>query len=212
MNRTRLSWQDELALELRLHDWDGSQIGDALAEVQTHCVESGESPVEAFGDATAYAHTLAEQRPGHAAAPGIGPMEVLGTLGGLIGLILTPLAAAGFFQGTDVQFTLGALIGLAVAVLAGAILLIRPTPILRFLARGGALPMVLVGFLPMFVMVVLFLALDAQVLALPWSVVAVVAGLALLLSVVGMWHLRGGDPVRDPATGHTAYPRECCES
>ncbi len=23
MNRTRLSWQDQLTLELRMHDWDG---------------------------------------------------------------------------------------------------------------------------------------------------------------------------------------------
>lgn len=206
MNRTRLSWQDELTLELRMHDWDGSQIGDALAEVSDHCQQSGESPVEAFGNATAYARSLVEQRPGYASVAGIGSMEVLGTLGGLIGLILAPQAAAGLFEGTDVSFSLGGLIGLAVAVLAGAVLLIRPTPILRFVTRGGVLPVVLVGLVPLTVMSVLFFALDGQVLALPWPVVAAAAGLALTLSVVGLWHLRGGDPVRDPATGRTAHP------
>lgn len=141
MNRTRVSWQDELTLQLRMHDWDGSQIGDALAEVRTHCAEAGESPVEAFGDATTYARSLVAQRPGHAAGARTGPMEVIGTLRGLIGLILAPQAAAGLFEGDGVQFSLGTLIGLAVAVLAGVVLLFRPTPILRLVTQGGVLPM-----------------------------------------------------------------------
>ncbi len=206
MNRTRLSWQDQMTLELRMRDWDGSQIGDALAEVRDHCQESGESPVEAFGDATTYARSLVADRPDHAAAARIGPMEALGTLAGLIGLILTPLAAAGLFEGTDVRFSLGGLIGLAVALLAGFILLIRPTPILRFVTRGGVLPVVLVGLAPVIVMVVLFAALTTPVLVLPWPVVAGVAVLGLTVSVAGLWPLRGGDPVHDPATGLTAYP------
>ncbi len=82
----------------------------------------------------------------------------------------------------------------------------RPTPILRFLAEGGVLRMVLVGFLPLTVMFVLLFALTGQVLALPWPVVGGVAGLALVVSVVGLWSVRGGDPSRNPATGHTAYP------
>lgn len=206
MNRTRLSWQNELTLELRLHDWDGSQIGETLAEVRDHCEQAGQSPVEAFGDATTYAHCLVEQRPGHAAARRIGPMEVLGTLGGLIALILAPRATGGFLEGGEVTFSLGGLLALAVAVLAGVVLLTRPTPILRFLAKGGALRMVLVGFVPLTVMVVLFFAVTTQVLTLPWPVVAACSVLGLAVSVVGLWSLRGGDPVRDPATGHTADP------
>lgn len=206
MNRTRLSWQDQMALELRMRDWDGSQIGDALAEVRDHCQESGESPVEAFGDATTYARSLVAQRPDHAAAPGIGTMEVLGTLGGLVGVILAPQAAAGFFEGGDVPFSLGSLLALAVGLLGGVALLIRPTPILRFATRGGALPMLLIGLLPLTVMFILIFSLDAPVLALPWPVVAAIAGLALAVSVAGLWSLRGGDPIRDPATGHVTRP------
>lgn len=206
MNRTRLSWQDQMTLELRMRDWDGSQIGDALAEVRDHCQESGESPVEAFGDATTYARSLAAQRPGHTAAAGIGPMEALGILAGLIGLILAPQAAAGLFEDTDVQFSLGSLLALAFAVLAGTVLLVRPTPILRFVTRGGVLPIVLVGVLPLSVLVGLHYALRTEVLELPWPVVTVVVGLALVVSVVGLWSLRGGDPIHDPGTGHTSSP------
>lgn len=206
MNRTRVSWPDQLTLELRMQDWDGSQIGDVLAEVQDHCQESGESPVEAFLDATTYARSLVAERPDHAAAPGIGPMEVLGTLGGLIGLILAPQAVAGLFADTDVRFSLGSLVVLAVAVLAGTVLLVWPTPVLRFVTRGGVLPIVLVGFLPLSVLVGLHYALRTEVLDVPWPVVAVVAGLALVSSVVGLWSLRGGDPIHDPGTGHTSTP------
>lgn len=206
MNRTRLSWQNELTLELRLHDWDGTQIGETLAEVRDHCEEAGQSPAEAFGDATAYAHCLIEQRPGHAAARPIGPMEAFGTLGGLIALILASRATSGLLSGGAVTFSLGDLLGLAVAVLAGVVLLLRPTPILRFLAKGGVLRMVLVGFVPLTVMVALFLAFTAQVLTLPWLAVAACSVLGLAVSVAGLWSLRGGDPVRDPTTGHTADP------
>lgn len=204
MNRTRLSWQDTLTLELRLHDWDGSQIGETLAEVRDHCEQAGQGPVEAFGDPTTYAHSLIEQRPSHADARKIGPKEALGTLGGLIALVLAPWATSGFLESREVTFSLGALLGLAVAVLGGVGLLLRPTPILRFLATGGAVRMVLVGSVPLTVMVALFLTLTTQVLTLPWLVVATCSAVGLTLSVAGLWSLRGGDPVRDPATGRGA--------
>lgn len=48
-------WRDAFVLELRLREVPGPQIGEALAEVEAHCADSGQSPEEAFGDPVRYA-------------------------------------------------------------------------------------------------------------------------------------------------------------
>ena len=62
---TRKKWLDELAMELRLKDFSGAAIGDALASVEEFLADSGQSPVEAFGAPRNYAEELAggTQRP-----------------------------------------------------------------------------------------------------------------------------------------------------
>lgn len=54
-------WRDAFVLRARMRDVPGERIGEALAEVEAHCAESGETPDEAFGDPVAYAQTLADQ-------------------------------------------------------------------------------------------------------------------------------------------------------
>lgn len=52
MNAKQLTdkqWLDEMIIELRLRNVRGPAIGDAVAAVETHCAESGESATEAFG-------------------------------------------------------------------------------------------------------------------------------------------------------------------
>ena len=61
---TRDAWRDAFVLELRLRDVPGPQIGDALAEVDAHCADSGQSPQEAFGDPVHYAATRYAGMPG----------------------------------------------------------------------------------------------------------------------------------------------------
>lgn len=51
-------WRDAFAVQLRLRNVPGAKIGEALAEVDTHCADAGQSPLEAFGDPQAYAETL----------------------------------------------------------------------------------------------------------------------------------------------------------
>jgi len=43
-------WRDNFVTTLRLRNISGSRIGDALAQVDEHCTESGDTPEEAFGD------------------------------------------------------------------------------------------------------------------------------------------------------------------
>ncbi len=51
-------WLEELALELRQRDVSGRDTGDAVADVESYCADSGQTPGEAFGDPAAYAATL----------------------------------------------------------------------------------------------------------------------------------------------------------
>jgi hypothetical protein len=59
-------WRDALIAELRLRDVPGDRIGEALAEVDAFCDDSGQTPPEAFGDPITYAKSLIEI---HAPAP-----------------------------------------------------------------------------------------------------------------------------------------------
>lgn len=74
-------WVDDLVLELRLRDVPGDVIGDTLAEVDAHVVDSGTPAHEAFGDPVTYATRVAE----HAAkVPPDGPRaDVLPAVGGV---------------------------------------------------------------------------------------------------------------------------------
>ncbi|MDH5151625.1 HAAS signaling domain-containing protein [Kocuria palustris] len=51
-------WCDDFILELRLRDVPGPRIGDHLAEVESHCIETGADPQEAFGDPREYAREV----------------------------------------------------------------------------------------------------------------------------------------------------------
>lgn len=53
-------WCDDFVLELRLRDVPGPVIGERLGEVEAHCAETGETPLEVFGDPTDYARKIDE--------------------------------------------------------------------------------------------------------------------------------------------------------
>jgi len=56
-------WRDTFLTEARLRNVPGTQIGEALAEIDTHCRDSGERPDVAFGDPVRYAETLVRDGP-----------------------------------------------------------------------------------------------------------------------------------------------------
>ena len=51
-------WTDDFILELRDLGVPGSVIGDQLTTVYSHCLEAGETPEIAFGQAEEYARSL----------------------------------------------------------------------------------------------------------------------------------------------------------
>ncbi|MGP4015533.1 HAAS signaling domain-containing protein [Saccharopolyspora sp. 5N708] len=54
-------YHDELLLALRMHEISGERVGEVLAEVEAHVAETGEDPVEAFGQPREYARKVAAQ-------------------------------------------------------------------------------------------------------------------------------------------------------
>lgn len=87
--RMHRTWCDDFILELRLRDVPGATIGDHLAEVESHCIETGQDPQEAFGDPTGYARDIgAQDRSG----PDPGVLRV--TILSLVGLVV-------FLTGSD---------------------------------------------------------------------------------------------------------------
>jgi hypothetical protein len=61
MMTTLEKYREELHTALRMYDIAGTRVGDVLAEVEAHVVETGEDPVEAFGTPREYAAQVAAQ-------------------------------------------------------------------------------------------------------------------------------------------------------
>lgn len=106
-------YRNELMLALRLHDISGRRVGDVLAEVETHVAETGEDPVDAFGEPREYAAEVAA-----ALGPGGGKPSTLVTLGGALGTGATTLFGISFLiegltaSGSAVAVTLGDVVSL----------------------------------------------------------------------------------------------------
>lgn len=195
-------WTQAFLLELRLRGVDGRRIGSALAEVEAHCAESGESARSAFGDPEAYAADLA---PAPAPASPDLARDVARSVLGLAGMLLTLAAIGAWSSGTEVELTAGFL-----AVSALVVLVVRlAEPLLRAVVKhwwvavvgGGATVALFVAVL------VTWRQTVVSVPVLP----SLVAGLALLAAHTVLT-LRGpdlADPVVGPAgAGGTGTMRE----
>jgi hypothetical protein len=124
--KTHDAWCGDFVLELRLRDVPGPVIGDRLAEVETHCTETGEAPSDAFGDPTDYAarldHDSAPER-----AQGVWTVTAAGAaqvLAMLVGISAVPAWA----RGEPLTYNVGqvACFGLILLVSLSLPLLLRP--------------------------------------------------------------------------------------
>jgi hypothetical protein len=113
------SWRDDFVIALRLGNVSGRWIGDALAQVDAHCADSGEEPREAFGDPVAYATYVVEQvRPGDLTSP-VSPLRA--GLFGLAVLLAVPAllsGVAGLKDGGPAEISVGSLVGAAIGTAA----------------------------------------------------------------------------------------------
>ncbi|PFG37244.1 hypothetical protein ATL41_1998 [Flavimobilis soli] len=195
------AWVDDFVVRLRLRDVPGDRIGDALAEVDAHCADSGETALEAFGDPTGYADSL--DLPSEPDEAGV-RRTLVGSGLQIAGLLLAPQAVGTLATGGRLPITAGAVTTLAVtlAVLAAVAtwhdqllrhVLARPWPWsigAGLLASASVLPMLL---------------WESPVADVdPW--VGIIAAVALLAAgvVVQARALGAGDPVLLPGAERPA--------
>ena len=188
-------WAESFLLELRLRRVDGRRIGAALAEVEAHCAESGESAREAFGDPSTYAVELAPADPGE-------PLDWRGELvSSLLGLggMLTTLAAVGAWQAdTEVRLTTGA-VGMLLLVLVGTVVIVRHGEgLLRAVVRRWWVAVV--GSVVPIVLFVAVLLVGQHTLATMPVLPALSLGLVFLIAntTLALRHLDPSDPVIGP--------------
>ena len=188
-------WAETLLVELRLRRVDGARIREVLAEVESHCAESGQSAPEAFGPAEDYAASLALP-----AAAGSDTRTVLAAAGGGLAQTVGMLGLLGAFDawltGGRLDITVGQLVlvaGLG-ATLAGVAW--RIDAVLRATVRHPV-RVWLITMVHLSLTVALLLLLDGVAFRLE-AVGTLVAGLGLL--VVGtVLQVRGlGPDVADP--------------
>lgn len=189
-------WREDFIMAMRMQDASGEQIGDALATVDAHCAESGESAEVAFGDATGYATTLV---PEPAAGSRLGSSFVVGALMGLLGLLMVPRAVDDWAAGTQFAVTLGDMVAVAVVLGLTSTVMALPRRVLPWLAKARYSVVDLLGAALMALLVLAMLFLTDVVAELDWRLALAVGVGLLVASVVLTWRdLATPDPVADP--------------
>src|SRR5665648_326162 len=109
-------WAEAMLLELRLLGVDGARIGAALAEVDSHCVESGQSAEDAFGEPVAYARRL-ELPAEDDVSPRTLIRSAVPTLVQVLGMLLLLPSFAAWREDTAMEVTAGMLVSLGLLLL-----------------------------------------------------------------------------------------------
>jgi hypothetical protein len=169
-----------MLLELRMLGVAGPRIGAALAEVDSHCAESGQTAEDAFGDPAAYARHL-ELPAEDDVSPRALIRSAVPSLVQVLGMLLALPSFAAWRNDTAVEITAGSLasLGLLLLLLAAAVRWVDPA--LRTVVRhpGAAWA---AGMVPLVLFVGAQLLLPAVALRAPatWA-----TGLAAVLLVTG---------------------------
>lgn len=112
-------WVDKFIVELRMRDVPGSEVGQQVVTVYSHCTDSSETPEDAFGDPVEYARSLElghEGRMRELLAEGV-PSFIMLALYLLISNATHALAAGESFKANDIMvFSWGAVIIIALLV------------------------------------------------------------------------------------------------
>lgn len=192
------SWEKAFVVECRVRDYTGKSIGDALAQVESHCLATGEDVNQAFGDPVAYATSLDLPK----TRGSIRAIAASGLLG-LISLFLIPGAIAGIVRESPLFLTTGQIIVYAIVLAATLALGVLPRPTLRTLLSLNRGQSIVIGTLVVGLWIGIMLLAPAPVeLPAGWSVA--IGGVCLAAAVAIGWRALGPDPVSlpDPNPGH----------
>lgn len=202
-------WCDDFILELRLRDVPGPRIGDHLAEVESHCIETGTDSQEAFGEPTDYAQEVAA-----ADAPdedrGVLRMTLI-CLAALLVFLTGTEATTRWARGEALSFNLAELICLGLLAAGVAALPAVIAPVLRR-PRFGILfvtGLFLVGVLRGVASLLPLAPILDGIPAAPVSVIALM--LLCVLALAQMRELADDDrvtsPLRAPASARPSAQR-----
>lgn len=173
------AWVDDFVLELRLIGVPGTRIGDALATVDAHLVDTGETAAEAFGPPKDYARELAEAEPERTSM--MDGASAADAVFGLIGIVLTPRVVTATLEQRAVTVTVGDLVSLAILAVLTAIVFVAAERVLRWVIDHQVAAVVTIALLTTgFVGV--FLAWRTPVVDLPVQAAALAAGFSLMIS------------------------------
>ena len=175
-------WAERVLLELRLRGVSGADIGAVLAEVDSHCSESGATAAESFGDPAEYAHSLdllTEPRlSGRDVVPVAAPMAPQ-----ILGMLLVVWSAGGVRSGAPVDVTAGHLVVVAALAVEIALALRSLDAVLALAVRRPVL-LWLVFMAAVIVPATVMLVLDDVLLRLPALGTAATGALLLLAGVL----------------------------
>ncbi|GEN80369.1 hypothetical protein [Actinotalea fermentans] len=124
-------WAEAAILELRLLGVAGDRIGAALAEVDAHCLDSGEPAAEAFGDPVAYARSL--DLPAEDASRRGVLLAALPPLLQVLGMLVALAGVTALRRDTSLEITTGVAAMVAMLLVCVAIVALRDTAVLRLL-------------------------------------------------------------------------------
>lgn len=196
-------WRDIFVTELRLRGVPGRQTGEALAEVDAHCADSGQAPGEVFGDPVSYAAARSRaDGPGNRKRISVLPVafKASAVVAGVLGLLSGADAVA---HRTPGAVTVGQVIPVALAPLLIAVIVTaiqQPGHGSRRAVLAGASPVcVTAAVIPQ-------LLWPQPVLQVPGPAL-LATGLLLLSLALGPVTARRlpADRVIDPRTGSEAF-------
>lgn len=122
-------WCHDFVLELRLRDVPGPVIGERLAEVERHCADTGETPAEAFGDATGYAAQI-DQDSSPERVPGVWKISALSS-GQVLALLVGTSAVPAWTRGEPLGYNAVQILCLGAVLLLSLLLPLLLRPLLR---------------------------------------------------------------------------------
>lgn len=189
-------WSDAFILEARLQDLTGAQIGDALAEIDSHVVDSGEDPHEAFGDPADYARSVAATG-GRAEDGGLASV-VLPALLQTLGMIAVLNALRPAADGQPFELSVGLLATAGLLVVVFGLLAGFASKVVRFVIEHRVVSVVA------FVLVIAGLVATQLIPGVVAEVPAlwvVVGGIVVIVAgtLLGLLRLRSTeDPVESP--------------
>lgn len=186
-------WTREFTLELTLRNVAGQDIGAALAEVDSHCAESGEAVEAAFGPARDYAASL--DLPASAEPQGSALKAGIPVVGQLLGMMLMIWAAPGVGAGRPAEVSAGMLVIFALVAVFIIAVNWKAGAVTGFVARHRLLS---------FAMMMLFLALLAlQAFLLRETVAELPSSVLLLMGTAVLVVATAAEYLRSRSSGYT---------